>query len=33
LTAVLNDRVVNRFRTVELIITIIIIILMVTKPF
>ena len=33
LTAVLNDRVVNRFRTAELIITIIIIILMVTKPF
>src|SRR5512134_4145257 len=33
LTAALNDRVVNRFRAVELIITVIIIILMVTKPF
>ena len=33
LSAALNDRVVNRFRTVELIITVIIIILMVTKPF
>ena len=33
LSAALNDRVVNRFRTMELIITIIIIILMVTKPF
>ena len=33
LTAALNDKVVNRFRAVELIITVIIIILMVTKPF
>ena len=33
LTAALNDRVVNRFRAVELIITVIIIVLMVTKPF
>jgi uncharacterized membrane protein len=33
LSAALNDRVVNRFRAVELIITVIIIILMVTKPF
>jgi uncharacterized membrane protein len=33
LRAALNDRVVNRFRTVELVITVIIIVLMVTKPF
>ena len=33
LTAALNDNVVNRFRAVELIITVIIIVLMVTKPF
>ena len=33
LTAALNDRVVNRFRAVELMITIMIIVLMVTKPF
>ena len=33
LTAALNDKVVTRFRTVELIILVIIIILMVTKPF
>ncbi len=33
LSAALNDRVVNRFRAVELIIMVIIIILMVTKPF
>jgi uncharacterized membrane protein len=33
LTAALNDKVVIRFRTVELIILVIIIILMVTKPF
>jgi len=33
LTASLNDRVVNRFRTVELVLTVLIIILMVTKPF
>jgi hypothetical protein len=31
-TAALNDKVVNRFRTVVLLITVIIIILMVTKP-
>jgi hypothetical protein len=33
LTAALNDKVVNRFRAVELMITVIIIALMVTKPF
>jgi uncharacterized membrane protein len=33
LTATLNDRVVNQFRAVELIMMVIIIILMVTKPF
>ena len=33
LSAALNDSVVNRFRAVELVITVIIIILMVTKPF
>jgi uncharacterized membrane protein len=33
LTAALHDRVVNRFRTVELTLLVVIIILMVTKPF
>ncbi len=33
LTAALNDKVVNAFRTVELIMLVVIIVLMVTKPF
>lgn len=33
LMAALNDKVVNRFRTVEMVILVIVIILMVTKPF
>jgi hypothetical protein len=33
LTAALHDRVVNRFRTVELSLLVVIIVLMVTKPF